>query len=64
LVVDDEQFNLEIISAFLTILKMKEIDQRVTFCKDGEIALKTIKESAENGNPLEYSMILIDCCMP
>jgi CheY-like chemotaxis protein len=36
----------------------------VTFCKDGENALKIIKDSAAKGNPLEYSLILTDCSMP
>ena len=62
--VDDEQYNLEIFKAFFKILKMKDIDQRVTFCNDGEDSLKTIKDSAARGNPLEYSLILSDCSMP
>lgn len=36
LVVDDEQYNLDIVKAFFTILNMKNVDQRVTFCNDGE----------------------------
>lgn len=62
--VDDEQYNLDIINAFFTILKMRDIDSRVTFCNDGEIALKTIKDSIAKGDPLEYSLILTDCSMP
>jgi CheY-like chemotaxis protein len=49
--VDDEHYNLDIIKAFFTILKMKDIDQRVTFCNDGEDALQVIKDSAAKGNP-------------
>jgi CheY-like chemotaxis protein len=62
--VDDEHYNLDIIKAFFTILKMKEIDQRVTFCNDGEDALQIIKDSAARGNPQEYRLILTDCSMP
>jgi CheY-like chemotaxis protein len=51
LVVDDEKYNLDIIKAFFTILKMKDIESRVTFCNDGENALQVIKDSVDRGNP-------------
>ena len=35
--------------------------ERVTYCQDGEKALNIIKNSAEKGDPLEYSLILSDC---
>ena len=36
LVVDDDQFNLDIIKEFLVLANFKDLDSRVTFLNDGE----------------------------
>lgn len=36
LVVDDEQYNLDILEAFFKILKVDNMSEIVTFCRDGE----------------------------
>ena len=62
LVVDDEQYNLDIIRMFIEMIDPVNLGgERVTYCKDGEKALNIIKNSAEKGDPLEYSLILSDC---
>lgn len=35
LVVDDEQYNLDVMKVFFEILGMQKISERVTFCQDG-----------------------------
>ena len=36
LVVDDEQYNLDVVKVFLEILGMEKIEERVTFCHNGK----------------------------
>jgi len=64
LIVDDEQYNLDILEAFFKILKVDNLSDIVTFCRDGEQSYKVIEECAKRGDPLEYSLILSDCNMP
>ena len=64
LVVDDEQYNLDILEAFFKILKVDNLGEIVTFCRDGEQSYKVIEECAKRGDPLEYALILSDCNMP
>ena len=46
LVVDDEQFNLDIIRMFMEMIDPENLgDSRVTYCQDGEKALNVIKNS-------------------
>lgn len=59
--VDDEQFNLDIIRMFIEMSDSELASNKVTFCQDGEKALNIIKKSIEKGDPLEYSLILSDC---
>lgn len=49
MVVDDEEFNLDIIATFFRILDVDLTDDRVTYCRDGEQALNIIKASVEKG---------------
>lgn len=64
LVVDDEQYNLDVMKVFFEILGMQKISERVTFCQDGLKSTKVIEESIRNNNPFEYSLILTDINMP
>jgi CheY-like chemotaxis protein len=48
MVVDDEEFNLDVIATFFRILDL-DIGDRVTYCRDGEQALKLIKACSEKG---------------
>jgi CheY-like chemotaxis protein len=61
MVVDDEEFNLDIIATFFRILDLDLKDDRITYCRDGEQALNIIKDCNDKGRPLEYSLILSDC---
>ena len=62
LIVDDEQFNLNIYSTFLKILKFDE--SRVTYCSNGLQSFDAVKKACANGNPHEYGLIFTDCNMP
>ena len=64
LVVDDEQYNLDIINTFLSLLGLDRTKNEVVFCSDGEQSMKLIRESILKKDPLEYSLILTDCNMP
>ena len=44
MVVDDEEFNLDVIATFFRMLDL-DIGDRVTYCRDGEQALKLIKDT-------------------
>ena len=46
------------------ILGFKNRKERTKFAYNGEQAVKEIKESIEDGEPLRYSIILMDCNMP
>lgn len=59
--VDDEEYNLDIIATFFRILDLDLNDDRVTYCRDGEQALNIIKDCVLKGEPLEYALILSDC---
>lgn len=64
LVVDDEQYNLDVMKVFFEILGVQNISERVTFCQDGLKSTKAIEDSIKNNNPFEYSLILTDINMP
>lgn len=48
----------------MKLLKLENIEERVTFCKNGEESYAVIKSSIESGRMFEYSLILTDCNMP
>ena len=64
LVVDDEQFNCDIVYGFLLILGFTNRIERTQFAYNGEQAVKHIKESLKQNDPFRYSLILMDCNMP
>lgn len=60
LIVDDEPFNLMVLSAYLNSIGLK-----ADKAENGEIALKLIKNKAESGNCCSgYSVVFMDINMP
>lgn len=64
LVVDDEQFNCDIIEGFLMVLGMKNSTKRCNKCYNGEQAVDVIQKAVDELDPYRFSLILMDCNMP
>ena len=62
LIVDDEQFNHDVLYSFLKILEVKNRKEITEFVFDGQQAVEKIEQSISNPN--KYSLIIMDCSMP
>ena len=64
LVVDDENFNCEIIDGFFMILGFQKRHEQAVYAYNGEQAVNEIKAAIDQNDPFRFSLILMDCSMP
>lgn len=64
LIVDDEKFNCDIVEGFLQVLGMNNVKKRAEQCYDGDQAVERVETAIQEGEPLRYGLILMDCNMP
>lgn len=61
---DDEKFNCDVIESFLMCFGMQNYKDRSEQCYNGEQAVQKINQAIQEGDPLRYKIIIMDCNMP
>ena len=64
MIVDDEMFNCQIILGFLMVLGVQNREELTDIGLNGEQAVELVKTAIDQGYPLRYQLILMDCNMP
>ena len=58
---DDEPFNIVALQGIMRVLGIKNVEDIVDKCYNGEGLVDFMKKAIADGDPQRYSLILTDC---
>ena len=61
---DDEPFNISAVIGIMKVLGLKNAEEVVDTCYNGETLVEYVKNAVEANDHQRYSLILTDCQMP
>ena len=64
MIVDDENFNCNVVQGFLKTLGYPDPKGRTKTAHDGQQAVTAVLEAIDENEPFRYSLILMDIIMP